>query len=184
MSYWSHGQYLNKLILSCCLDFGLSFVKLCDPSEWYTMLTWSRLHTLHPYMLYSYTESKQKHVSHTYAMLLHWELAQTFLSTSPQTCLSTFPQNKDFMYLGSLSILRTSLKKETWAICYKKERARKDDKEREMSEKKCRAKKRGWASKIAHDLNHLDLERAFWGVELPLISTHLHSWSCLYVVFL
>ena len=52
-------------------------------------------------------------------MLLHWELAQTFLSTSPQTCLSTFPQNKDSMYLGSLSILHTSLKKETWAICWK-----------------------------------------------------------------
>jgi hypothetical protein len=30
-----------------------------------------------------------------------------------------------------------------------------------MSEKIVKQKKRGWASKIAHDLKHLDLERIF-----------------------
>ena len=111
-------------------------------------------------------------------MLLHWELAQTFLSTSPQTCLSTFPQNKDTMFLGSLSILRTSLKKETWAICYEKKRVGKyDEREREkMSEKKCRANKRGWPSKIAHDLNLLGLERKSLRSK-P--STHIHTLALL-----
>ena len=153
-----------------------------SPSEWCTMLTWSRSHTLHPYMLYSYIESKQKHVFHTYAMLLHWELAQTFLSTSPQTCLSTFSQNKDSLYVGSLSILHTSLKKETWVICYEKKRVGKDDekkRDKEMSEKRCRAKKKRWASKIAHDLNNLDLERESLRSQ-P--STHIHTLALLIIV--
>jgi hypothetical protein len=47
------------------------------------------------------------------------------------------------MCLESLSILRASLKKETWAICYEKKRVRKDDeKEREIG-KKMLNKKRG-----------------------------------------
>ena len=39
------------------------------------------------------------------------------------------------MYLGSLSILRTSLKKETWTICYEKKRVGKDD-EKSVEQKK------------------------------------------------
>ena len=45
------------------------------------------------------------------------------------------------MYVGSLSILHTSLKKETWAICYEKKRVGKDDEKREMSEKNVSSKK-------------------------------------------
>jgi hypothetical protein len=97
---------------------------VCDPSEWCTMLTWSWSHTLHPYMLYFYTESKQKHVFHTYAMLLHWELAQTFLSTSPQ--------NKDSMYSRSLSILHRSLKKRHELYVVKKERKLKKESWKKM----------------------------------------------------
>ena len=46
------------------------------------------------------------------------------------------------MYLGSLSILCTSLKKETWAICYEKKRVGKDDeKKREIGKKSDEQKK-------------------------------------------
>jgi hypothetical protein len=45
-------------------------------------------------------------------------------------------------------------------------------KKREMSEKVSSKKKRGWAWKIAHDLNHLDLERESLRSQ-P--STHIHT---------
>ena len=68
------------------------------------------------------------------------------------------------------------VEKKSWIRWWKKERAEK---------KKVSSKKRGWASKIAHDLNHLDLERASLRIQPSThIHTHLHSWSCLYVVFL
>ena len=146
-------QYLDKPTLSCCLDFVLSFVKLCDPSEWWTMLTWSRSHTLHPYMLYSYNESKQQHAFPPF----HKMKTPCIQDLSP---FSIQLWKRDMGYM-----------------LYKKGGERVEKRELEkMSEKNVEQKKRGWASKIAHDLNHLDLERASLRSQ-P--STHIHTLALL-----
>jgi hypothetical protein len=65
-------------------------------------------------------------------------------STSPQTCLFIFPQNKDSMYLRSLFILHTSLKKRHGLYVMKKDRDKVEKRELEkMSEKSVEQKKRG-----------------------------------------
>jgi hypothetical protein len=61
------------------------------------------------------------------------------------------------------------VKKESWKIWWKRER------ERMMSEKSVE-QKRGWASKIAHDLKHLGLERKSLRSQ-PF--THIHTLALL-----
>jgi hypothetical protein len=133
------------------------------------MLTWSRSHTLHPYMLYSYTESKQKH--------------DFSLSTNMPFHLPT-KQRPHVFKISFTSPYKSG--KETWAICYERERElekmswKRVWKKREISVKrKCWAKQRGWASKIAHDLKHLDLERESLRSQ-P--STHIHKFALLILV--
>jgi hypothetical protein len=95
-----------------------------------------------PYMLYSYTESKKKYVFHTYALLLHWELAQTFLSSSPQTCLSTFPQNKLHVPRISVHSPYKSEKRDMGYMLWKKRVRKDEEKNMEIGKKSVEKKKR------------------------------------------
>jgi hypothetical protein len=68
-------------------------------------------------------------------------------------------------------------KKATWATCYEKRELEKMKKKRwRLVKKSVEQKKRGWASNIAHDLNHLDLERESLRSQ-P--STHIHTLALL-----
>ena len=94
-----------------------------------------------PYMLYSYTKSKQKHVSHTYAMLLHWELAQTLLPPLHKHAFTSLHKIKT-PCIQDLSPFSIQVWKGTWAICYEeRERVKKRELEKMI--------KNRWVKKVS-----------------------------------